>query len=112
MQSVASGESGPERTTSDDVETERPKTMYEQNLSINDRKMKLQCQLVDVLTGQGATVTDAATLMTAAAKVSSSIGFIQFANFGMSYFVLKPPNRWKSSKQILWKPLFRTFLEA
>lgn len=74
--SVASGESGAARMTSDDLETERPKAVYEQNLSINDRKMKLQCQLVDVLTGQGATVTDAATLMTTAAKnILNEFGF-------------------------------------
>uniref|UniRef100_A0A1I7W0R6 CPG4 domain-containing protein n=1 Tax=Loa loa TaxID=7209 RepID=A0A1I7W0R6_LOALO len=43
---------------------------YVQILPLNGRQMKLQCQMIDLETGQESTVADIATLMTTAARAS------------------------------------------
>lgn len=45
-------------------------SVYVQILPLNGHQMKLQCQMIDLETGQEATIADIATLMTTEARVS------------------------------------------
>uniref|UniRef100_A0A915PYB5 RING-type E3 ubiquitin transferase n=1 Tax=Setaria digitata TaxID=48799 RepID=A0A915PYB5_9BILA len=56
------------RTIPDKEIQNQTNSIYVQILPLNEHQMKLQCQLIDLETGQGATVADIATLMTSAAK--------------------------------------------
>ncbi|VDN34977.1 unnamed protein product [Gongylonema pulchrum] len=77
----------------DDREMTLPKSMYEQTFRLNGRQMKLQCQLVDEKTGYGATVSDIATLMTAAARnIFNEFGFRSVENEQMSKHHVKYGN--------------------
>uniref|UniRef100_A0AAF5PIB8 Chondroitin proteoglycan 4 domain-containing protein n=1 Tax=Wuchereria bancrofti TaxID=6293 RepID=A0AAF5PIB8_WUCBA len=64
----SSGEKDAIQTILNSHVTNRTNSVYVQILPLNGHQMKLQCQMIDLETGQEATIADIATLMTTEAK--------------------------------------------
>ncbi|VBB30626.1 unnamed protein product [Acanthocheilonema viteae] len=67
-QTANSEENDAIRTILNNYVENQTNSVYMQILSLNGRQMKLQCQMIDLETGQEATVADIARLMTTEAK--------------------------------------------
>uniref|UniRef100_A8Q1D0 Chondroitin proteoglycan 4 domain-containing protein n=1 Tax=Brugia malayi TaxID=6279 RepID=A8Q1D0_BRUMA len=73
-QTDSSGENDAIQTILNNHVTNRTNSVYVQILPLNGHQMKLQCQMIDLKTGQEATIADITTFMTTEAKNISQFG--------------------------------------